>query len=450
MKTDKRAIINGLCALLAVGIVSGCGKEDADQHNAPAAEAGREEHGDNDGHGHGKATAAAPASDEARAAVPCEHKVPIYQCAECRYEAGVVKVDASLWKSDKGGLLVAQTVTNHPVLAVMSLTGEVQLNENAAAHLSPRVAGVIESVAVDIGATVKAGDELFAINSMEFGRALTDYEKSRALTALSEKSYEREKTLVAQKASSEQDLIEAQMTYEQHRTDFKAAEQALHVIGLTEEDVDKLKTGVHGPAVGRLAVRSPLKGTVVEKHAVIGERVEPGKDIMLVADLTTMWVWANVHERDLAALVKAREAGPIPVSVTVSAYPGRAFAGQMDYIGVTVDESTRTVKVRATVANADLALRPGMFCEVRAALGAEETALTVPRAAVLSDEGRDFVFVHWKDDYYLRRFVARGRDFFDEVEIRSGLKPGQRIVAVGAFVMKSDVLREKMGAGCAD
>jgi cobalt-zinc-cadmium efflux system membrane fusion protein len=451
MKTNNWTIINGLCALLAVGIMaSGCGRKEAAPHNAPAAEAGREEHGVDDGHGHGQAPAAAPASDEARASAPCEHKMPIYQCAECRYEAGVVKVDASLWKSDKGGLFVAQTVTNRKVRAVKNLTGEMGLNENAAAHLSPRVAGVIDSVAVDIGATVKAGDELFAINSMEFGRALTDYEKSRALTALSEKSFEREKALVAQKASSEQELIEAQMTYEQHRTDFKAAEQALHVIGLTEEDVTKLNNGVHGPAIGRLAIRSPLRGTVVEKHAVIGELVEPGKDVMLVADLTTMWMWANVHERDLAALVQARQVGPIPVSVTVSAYPGRTFAGQMDYIGVTVDESTRTVKVRATVGNADLALRPGMFCEVRAALGTEEEALTVPRTAVLSDEGKDFVFVHWKDDYFTRRFITRGRDFLDETEIRAGLKPGERIVAVGAFVMKSDILREKMGAGCAD
>ena len=119
--------------------------------------------------------------------------------------------------------------------------------------------------------------------------------------------------------------------------------------------------------------------------------------------------------RDLAALVKARESGTIPVSVTVNAYPGRAFAGQIDYIGVTMDEQTRTVKVRATVKNTDLALRPGMFCEVRATLGAEEEALTVPRAAVLSDEGLDFVLCNWKDDYFMRRFITKGRDFVENI-----------------------------------
>ena len=386
----------------------------------------------------------------ATALVKCEHEVPIYQCAECRYQAGVVKVDASLWKSGQGGILESLVVSNRRVRAVATLIGEVRLNENAAVHLSPRVAGVIESVAVDIGARVQAGEELFSVHSAELGRALSDYTRSRALTALSEKTCEREKTLVAQKASSERDLVEAQMVYEEHRAEMAAVEQSLNAMGLSEEDVAKQQNGLQGTTVGRLVTRAPIAGTVVEKHAAIGELAEPGKDVMLIADLTTVWVWANVHERDLAALVKARDLGPVPVSVMVNAYPGRAFAGRIDYIGVTVDEPSRTVKVRALVENADLALRPGMFCEVHAALGAEEEALTVPRAAVLSDEGRDFVFAYWKDDYFMRRFIDRGRDFVEDIEVRDGLKPGEKIVSVGAFLLKSDVLREKMGAGCAD
>ncbi len=380
----------------------------------------------------------------------CEHRLPIYQCAECRYEVGVVKADAALWRNAQGGLLAALTVSNRPARTAITLTGEVQLNENTAVHLSPRVAGVIESVAVDIGATVQAGDELFAINSLEFGRALSNYELSRVLAALAEKNYAREKNLLAQKASSEQELIAAQMHYEQQRAEFKAAGQALQAIGLTAADMAELNDDARETKLGRLATRAPIGGTVVEKHAVIGELVEPGRDVMLVADLAALWVWAHVNERDLAALIAARTDGPITVEVAVNAYPGRTFAGQMDYIGATMDEQTRTVKVRATVANPDGALRPGMFCEVRAALGAAEPALIIPRAAVLSDEGRDFVFVHWRDDYYMRRFITRGRDFPAGIEVREGLTPGEHIVATGAFLMKSDVLREKMGAGCAD
>jgi cobalt-zinc-cadmium efflux system membrane fusion protein len=303
---------------------------------------------------------------------------------------------------------------------------------------------------VDIGATVKAGSELFAISSTEFGRALSDYERSRALTLLSEKNFKREEMLVAKKVSPEQDLIEAQMTYEQHRAELNAAEQTLHVMGLTDGEMARLKDGKHDPTINRLATRSPLNGTVVERHAAIGELVEPGKEVMLVADLTTVWVWANVHERDLAALIKARKLGPIPVSIIVPSFPGKAFTGKIDYIGVTVDEQTRTVKVRATVGNPDLALRPGMFCEVRAGIGAEEDALTVPRIAVLADEGQEFVFVHWKDDFYMRRPVVTGRMVGNLIELVKGLRAGEMIITDGSFLLKSDVLRKKMGAGCAD
>jgi cobalt-zinc-cadmium efflux system membrane fusion protein len=390
-------------------------------------------------------------ADPAMAALEhCEHNIPTYRCEECRYEAGVVKADASLWKGAPGGILSAILATERKVLATRTLTGEVRLNENATVHVSPRVAGVIESVAVDIGQRVKAGDVLFTIHSTEYGRALSDYAKSRALTALSEKNYLREKMLVEKKVSPEQDLIEAQMAYEQNSAELRAAEQSLHVMGITEEELSRLRDGVHGPSVNRLAVRSPLSGTVVEKHAVIGELVDLGKSILLIADLSSVWVWANVHERDLAALVKARETGPIPASITVPSFTGQSFAGKIDYIGVTVDEPTRTVKVRTTVINPGLRLRPGMFCEVRAAIGEEEVALVVPRTAVLSDEGKDFVFVHWKEDYYVQRTVVTGRTWGNQIELVKGLQAGETIVAEGSFLLKSDVLRSKMGAGCAD
>jgi cobalt-zinc-cadmium efflux system membrane fusion protein len=91
-----------------------------------------------------------------------------------------------------------------------------------------------------------------------------------------------------------------------------------------------------------------------------------------------------------------------------------------------------------------------MFCDIHIGLHEEETVLAIPKAALLSDEGESFVFSHWKDDYYVRRQVSAGREFFDLVEVLAGLTPGDRIVTEGAFLLKSDILREKMGAGCAD
>jgi cobalt-zinc-cadmium efflux system membrane fusion protein len=242
------------------------------------------------------------------------------------------------------------------------------------------------------------------------------------------------------------------MVFEQHRTDLKASEQTLHVFGLTEDDLAGILNPSHGAGAGSLPVRAPVAGTIIEKHAVVGEMVEPGKDLMLLSDLTTVWVWADVQSRDLAHLLAAEKRGPVAVEITVAAFPDRQFKGVLDYVGATMDEQTRTVKVRATVENSGFELRPGMFCEAAISLGngQAEDVLAVPRVAVLADEGKSFVFKHWKDDFFVRQDVRKGRDFFGTVEILDGLQAGDAVVAEGAFLLKSDVLREKMGAGCAD
>jgi cobalt-zinc-cadmium efflux system membrane fusion protein len=115
-----------------------------------------------------------------------------------------------------------------------------------------------------------------------------------------------------------------------------------------------------------------------------------------------------------------------------------------------MDEKTRTVKVRIGVRNPDAKLRAGMFAAVQLYLPGEEEALAVPREAVLSDEGRSFVFVRHHDEYFIRRPVETGRASVDWVEVRKGLAGGETLAAAGSFLLKSDVLRSKMGAGCAD
>ncbi len=426
----------------------GPGQADHDHNLEGKHNEGHEDHG----HGEGSWEALSLSMDQI-ADETCEHNVPTYECDECRYEVGVVRVPESLVKNADGdgpGLVRMQTVTRRKFSHGLTVTGEVQWNGNAVVHISPRIPGIIQSVRVDLGTRVRQGDLLFIMDSVALGRALSEYERSRALTSLSRKNMERETSLYKRRISSEQDMIEAQMIYEQHNTERKAAEQALRVLGLTEEEVASVRETPQGVGTGRLPVRAPRDGTIVEKHAVVGERVEPGSDVMFLADLTTLWVWADIYERDLPRLIEAGKKGSIPAEVFVRAFPERPFQASIDYVGALMDPRTRTVKVRATVENPDQLLRPGMFCEIRMGISGLEEVLAVPRNALLSNEGLDFVFTHWKQDYFLGRPVKTGRGFLDQVEILEGLTPGERIVTEGAFLLKSDILREKMGAGCAD
>jgi len=408
---------------------------------------GHGDHGDEDGHA---GSDLAKSIDEI-IGTDCEHGIPAYKCRKCSCEVGVVKIDSSLFARTRGSqkaLLKKVTAGREKVDTLLVVTGEVQLNENATSHITPRVPGIIRSVNVDIGSEVEADDILFAIDSVELGDALGDYQKFGAMAELSRKNFERERSLHARKISSESDMIAAQMAYAQYQAELRAVEQKLRMFGLI--DGDSPPTEALGAQGGLFPVRAPFAGTIIAKHAVRGELAGPDKDVMVLSDLTMLWIWADIYEQDLATLLESKEEGDVLVEVEVEAFPGRAFEGRIDYIGATMDESTRTVKVRATVDNMERLLRPGMFCEIRILPARQGEVLTIPEKALFSDEGRDFVFKHLRDDHYVRRVVKRGRRFHDRVEILKGLEPGETVVADGAFLMKSEVLRSKMGAGCAD
>jgi cobalt-zinc-cadmium efflux system membrane fusion protein len=347
-------------------------------------------------------------------------------------------------------LVATIQVAMSKMTTAINITGEIRMNDNAAVHVSPRVPGIIRAVNVDIGAEVKKGDVLFTVDSMELGEALSDYEKNVALAELSGKTFQREKSLYEQKVGAESDLIEAQMRFEEYQTARKASEQRLHVLGLSESEIGALSPTNHSNLSNTLDVRAPMSGTLIEKHAVVGELVEPGKDVMILACLDDVWMWGGLYERDIGILLKRRAATEFPVEITVPAFPDVVFRGTMNHVGAVIDESTRTLPVRTVIDNKDRRLRPGMFCRGRILVSTDEAVLAVPKMALLSDEGVDFVFTHMKDDYFLRVNVTKGREFADGVEIKKGLTLGQTIVTEGGFVLKSDVLRSKMGAGCAD
>jgi cobalt-zinc-cadmium efflux system membrane fusion protein len=213
-------------------------------------------------------------------------------------------------------------------------------------------------------------------------------------------------------------------------------------------DVDRLERGEVGQILPCAVV--DLRGEVGDRRGRNGERVEPGKDLLLVSDLSEVWVWADLREHDVPSVFGKINGGVKFDAVVRSPAGGMPYRGTMDVLSGTMNEQSRTVKARVVVPNPDGRLRPGMFVNIRVFLPGGGSVIAVPKAAVLSDEGRTFVFVHKEGDYWIRRPVTLGKRLGDMVEIRSGLAAGQRIVTDGSFLLKSDVLRRKMGAGCAD
>jgi RND family efflux transporter MFP subunit len=171
---------------------------------------------------------------------------------------------------------------------------------------------------------------------------------------------------------------------------------------------------------------------------------------MVVGEIGALWVVADLYESDLATVLEETKRGDVPAIVLVKAFASREFPGKVSLVSSVMDPRSRTVKLRVDVDNPDSLLRPGMFARVELLLSGSGKVLALPRAAVLEDEGRSFIFQQHDGDYFVRRPVTVGRRWGDWIEIRNGVSAGKRVVADGSFLLKSDVLRSKMGAGCAD
>jgi len=368
-------------------------------------------------------------------ALTCEHGKKTYLCDECRYETGFARAPDQL---KEGGLLTTAQVVRKKVAVPIALTGEVRFDERRVGHVSTQVEGIIRQVHVALGDEVTEGQPLLEIESVAVGEGQAGYQEAQAMLSLARGNFERVSALRKESISSEKEYLQAKQELDAAGIRVASAQGKLN------------RLGTAGASAGRIVLRAPLAGTILVMHAVSGEVARTDESLLTVGDNTAVWVWADLYEGDIAAVKGAQAGGKIGAVLSVKAYPGEEFPGTVDLVSPAMDESSRTVKVRVEARNDDRRLLAGMFAKVSLFLPGEEEALAVPRQAVLEDEGRSFVFVTYRDDFYVRRPVVVGRTWGPWAEIRKGLTPGQTVVAEGAFLLKSDVLRSKMGAGCAD
>jgi RND family efflux transporter MFP subunit len=210
----------------------------------------------------------------------------------------------------------------------------------------------------------------------------------------------------------------------------EAARQRLTLWDLSAADIAMVeRTREPLPAV---TFSAPANGFVVEKTAVRGMHVTPGQTLYTIADLSVVWLEADVYEREISLMRIGERA-----TVTLDAYPGRTFSGRAIYIFPTVDEQSRTVKVRFQFANPEGFLKPGMFANVELR-GAEHPGLIVPANAVLDSGTQQLVFVAEGDGMFSPRRVKAGQRLGEAVEIVEGLKEGEQVATSATFFLDSE------------
>jgi cobalt-zinc-cadmium efflux system membrane fusion protein len=339
--------------------------------------------------------------------------------------------------------LQTERVALRPIrTALKAQAGKILANENRLAHLSARVPGRIVAVYADLGDRVKEGGRLLLLDSPAFGEAQLEYRKARNALSVTEKSLERAQALLDRGAIGAGEHQRREADYENARADLYEAEEKLHLLGMTEREIQRLaaKTLPHAE-VAQVSLRAPFRGEVIERNATIGEVIDPNKTLFTVADLSTVWVRADFPEQQAGRLKTG-----LAIEVRVSAYPDSTFRGIITYVGAVIDPATRTVMARAEVPNLDGRLRPEMFAEVTL-LTQEQSVLAVPRAAVQQVGSRTIVFLAREPRRFESREVKVGESSNDYIEVKAGLKEGDEVVTHGTYALKSEALREQIPTG---
>jgi cobalt-zinc-cadmium efflux system membrane fusion protein len=310
----------------------------------------------------------------------------------------------------------------HTISLGLPFPGEVRFDEDRTAHVVPRVPGVVESVAVNLGQTVKKGQLLAVIASQQISDQRSEQAAAQRRLALARTTYEREKKLWQDKISAEQDFLQAR----------QALQEAEIAVSNARQKISVLSGSVVATGGNRYELRAPFDGVVVEKHLTPGEVVDESTAAFTLSDLSRVWVTFGVSPKDLTKVQVGK-------AVTVSAPELNAqVTGSVAYVGSLLGEQTRTATVRVTLENPQGSWRPGLFVTALVATDSREAKVAVPETAIQTVEDKPTVFVR-TDDGFEARAVELGSRAAGHVEITQGLEPGAQVASAGSFVLKSEL-----------
>jgi len=375
----------------------------------------------------------------AAASAGCADEPPATDTDAESHDESVVELTTEQMHS--AGIEVAP-VAFRPVVQVIEATAVVEPVPDRTARIGPRVEGRVVWAGANVGDTVRAGAALARIDSPELGRAKADYLAALTGAQVARETASREERLHAERISSEREWREAVAAATRAEAERDAAEARLHVLGLTDDDLEALSSERHYSST--FDVRSPIAGIVVERQAPLGATVAPTDILFTVMDLRTVWVQVDAYDEQLAGL----RAGQ-PVHARTRAYPDRVFSGRIGNIGAVLDPATRAVKLRVELPNADGALKPGMFADVdiEVSRGSGDSTLAVPAGAVQQDGGQTIVFVAVGRGRFERRVITSRAAGHEWVAVGQGLAPGEDVVVSGTFVLKSELRKGELGEG---
>ena len=365
----------------------------------------------------------------------------------------VIELDAEARAQTR---LVVGTVTTRSIPESVRAAGRLTTNENATWRVGAITEGRIIRVDVKIGDRVRKDQILARMHSHDIHEARAAYRRSlaevtrlKANVEFARRTRDRMKRLQEMKAASVEQVDQTENEFKNSQVALSNAEiemnrTRLHLVEFLGVSVEGPEEHGHGAAPEShvedlIPIRSPADGVVLTREVTPGVVVTASSDLFTISDLSTVWVIAAVQEESLSRLRVG-----MPAHVHVQAYPDRQFQGRVIRIDEKLDPETRTVSVRVAIENRAGLLKPEMYSSVDLDVGGTAPALFVPQAAVQDVKGQSLVFLENKPGSYTPRAVQTGRILDGLIQVTEGLKGGERVVAEGSFILKSQLLKASL------
>ena len=327
----------------------------------------------------------------------------------------------------------------------LDVVGTVQPVGSRVAQVRPLARGRVLEVLAGVGDRVHRGQPLVRFDNIEAGEltaqlvsAKAELDRLKVQVASQARMSERNRRLVELGALAQQEL-------ERSRAETEALEQSARgqesVIAGLAARLNRFESGEHGAGPSTTTdIRAPFAGVVISAKVASGDVIDPGSELLTVADLSQVWVQAEVYEKDLGLLRVGQTA-----IISVDAYPNQPFRGRVTYISDALDPQTRTAKVRCETPNPATLLKLDMFANIQLPTTFQRDAITVPADAVQQLDGKDVVFIRKAPNQFEARDVSVGRLVNETREILSGLSEGEPVVTQGSFHLKSVLIGRSLG-----
>jgi membrane fusion protein, heavy metal efflux system len=337
---------------------------------------------------------------------------------------------------ERSGIRLAPAVAGGGA-ATLRFPGVVEPNAYKQVVVTPLVAGRVTRVLAELGQSVRRGQAIAEIFSPELSEAETRYMSARAELDAHERELQRTEKLVEIGAASRQELERLHAEHTAKLTGVESARSRLELLGLSASAIAALGPGKDVGAI--TTVPAPFAGVVTERIANAGLNVDPSTKMFTVVDLSTVWLVADVYEKDFARVRVGSAA-----TITTKAYPD-TLRGRVSYIDPQVNAETRTAKLRIEVSNPHQQLRLGMFADVSIEGVGESSGARIPRGAVQNVDDRTVVYVAdpKQPGRFIEREVQLGQSFGSDVGVVSGVTPGDTVVVDGSFSLRAE--RDRLG-----